>query len=134
MEEFRILLINTLNTNRYKNHIKILFWIILASLLYITLTPTPPKLINLHNIDKLYHFVAFAGFATAFKMDYSKLDTWLIVLFTTILGCAIEFAQIYIPGRGFSVVDFVADVIGGITGAYVTNYLIAKINKNIGHK
>jgi len=67
-------------------------------------------------------------------MAYSKLDTWLIVLFTTILGCAIEFAQIYIPGRGFSVGDIVADVIGGITGAYVTNYLIAKINKNIGHK
>lgn len=105
------------------------FWLVLASLLYLTLTASPPKPIDLLNIDKFYHFSAFAGFTFFFKLGYRKLPGYLILGIASLIGGAIEVAQLYIPNRGFSVADIAADIVGVAFGFWLSSWLL-KINQS----
>ncbi len=98
---------------------KLLFWLILGSLLYLTLTPSPPEPIRLRNIDKLYHFIAFAGFSFVFKIAYKQFQNIFIIIASGILAILIEVIQYYIPGRGFSFADMLADASGIFVGVWV---------------
>ena len=113
-------------SNIYRHYWKAFFWLILAALLYLTLTPTPPKPIHIHNIDKLYHFCAFAGFSSVFLIAFRRFNFFIILTISVALGIGIEIAQIYIPGRGFSFWDMVADIAGALAGSLVAYAVIRK--------
>ena len=93
------------------------FWLSLGIILYLTLTPNPPDPIKLRDIDKLYHFIGFVGFTTLFTLAFPRLKLWLVIPLAALLGVAIELAQLYIPHRGFSGWDIVADWLGVLSGA-----------------
>ncbi|WP_444994299.1 VanZ family protein [Aliikangiella sp. IMCC44359] len=114
----------------YQSYWKLLFWIILAALLYLTLTPKPPQPISFHNIDKLYHFAAFGGFTFVFGIAFSKISYWYILLVSILLGIAIEVVQIYVPNRGFSIADMLADFIGVIVGIIISRAIVKKQSSN----
>ena len=110
--------------NRYLIAWKLLFWFILALLLYLTLTPTPPKPISFNQIDKLYHFSAFAGFTFVFTIAFRQIKSGYILLLSIILGIVIEVIQYYIPNRGFSIADMIADLIGVLAGFWLARKIM----------
>lgn len=112
-----------LKTGEYQNYWRIVFVVVLFVLLYFTLIPQPPKPIELSNIDKVYHLIAFASFSFIFKLAFVDLTGKTIVISSTLLGIAIEFAQYFIPGRGFSIADMVADFTGVVIGLLIAEIL-----------
>ena len=106
---------------QYRKFWKISFWIVLALLLFLTLTPQPPKPISLRHIDKAYHFFAFFGFAFIFRIGFRRWRTSHILWISIFVGVGIEAAQFYIPGRGMSIADAVADILGAIAGVGIGN-------------
>lgn len=76
--------------------------------------------------DKLGHLVVYAGLgvlaARAFSRDFglSRTRTWLACsLFCLIYGLTDEYHQSFVPGRSPEVGDVLADLFGGLAGAYV---------------
>ena len=63
--------------------------------------------------DKLAHFIIFAvlTFWTIFIWSESKSIIWVLV-FLSGYGIATECAQYFVPGRFFSILDWIADVFG----------------------
>jgi VanZ family protein len=110
---------------------KLLFWFILALLLYLTLTPTPPKPISFNQIDKLYHFSAFAGFTFVFTIAFRQIKSGYILLLSIILGIVIEVIQHYIPNRGFSIADMIADLIGVLAGFWLARKIMPSTSEVI---
>ncbi|TQV80235.1 VanZ family protein [Aliikangiella coralliicola] len=115
------------NSKSYRIYWKFFFWVVFVTMLYLTLIPTPPQPISIHNIDKLYHFAAFAGFTFAFRIAFRKLPPLALLAASLLFGVLIEFAQLYIPGRGFSIGDMIADSVGVLFGYCVASQLI--VNK-----
>ena len=110
---------------------RIAFALFLITLLYLTLLPQPPKPIDVRNIDKLYHLVAFALMSFIFKVAFNKIESSSVVLFSSLLGVGIEVTQYFIPGRGFSVADMVADCVGVLIGLFIALCFIKQVSHSI---
>lgn len=69
--------------------------------------------------DKLVHFGYFAAIAglLAHGLGYSRL--WLAVLLVAVLGGLDEWHQMSVPGRYASLLDWLADLVGGLFACYV---------------
>lgn len=98
---------------------KYIFTIMLLSYIFLIIffavsksVPTPP----LKNQDKILHFLEFLILAallyktfSIYNIKYPKLTAVIIgILFAAVS----EIIQIYIPGRSFSSLDFLADIMG----------------------
>jgi len=68
--------------------------------------------------------MAFAGFTLVFCMAFLKLNRLAIFTFSALLGVTIEVIQFYLPSRGFSVGDMIADVVGVLFGLFVAKILL----------
>ncbi len=67
--------------------------------------------------DKLVHVVAYAVLGVAGAVGYPhRSKAALLIVGLTVLGGAIEIAQIYVPGRDGSLLDAAANAIGSILG------------------
>jgi len=86
--------------------------------------PSPPTPIEFNQIDKVYHLVAFAGFTFVFCLAFRRLNRLAIFTFSALLGITIEVIQFYMPSRGFSFGDMVADIIGVLIGLFVAKILL----------
>ncbi|MGX5173714.1 VanZ family protein [Aliikangiella sp. IMCC44653] len=95
-----------------------IFWIVLIALLYLTLTPSPVQTVSFKHIDKVFHFIAFAGFTFLLKVAFSKLSHNFVLSLSALLGIFIEIIQLYIPNRGFSYADMLADFLGSLFGLW----------------
>ena len=63
--------------------------------------------------DKLNHITAFIVLAFLLEKAYNIKNIWLNSLFLLSIGAFIEFYQLFfVPGRSFSLKDFLADVVG----------------------
>lgn len=97
-------------------------------LLTLTLSPKVVSPIQVSQIDKAYHFIAFSGFAFSLEMAYRKLGILKTVVFSSMVGILIEVIQYFIPNRGFSFGDMAADFAGVVFGVLVARVLL-KNNK-----
>ncbi len=78
-----------------------------------------PKLGLFDNIDKLVHFLFFAGFfALWYLFSNQSMTSLLFILALAILyGFGLEYYQLYcVAGRSFDVWDGVADTLGALGG------------------
>ena len=113
------MLLKILKSDEYHKFWKVAFWLTFILLLYLTLSPKIASPIEMRNIDKLYHVIAFAGFTFIYAVAFSKTILFKIALNSIYLGITIELLQIIIPGRGFSFGDMIADFVGVIVGIYL---------------
>ena len=113
-------------TPRYRLYWKISFWLVLALLLFLTLTPAPLTPLKIPHIDKVFHLLAFAGFSFVFCIAFRRINRWLIFSASCALGAIIELIQFYIPNRGASIGDFVADACGALIGLGIAIYITSK--------
>lgn len=71
--------------------------------------------------DKLNHIISFVILAFLLEKAYNIKNIWLNASFLLCIGAFIEVYQLFfVPGRSFSLKDFLADIIG------VSAYLILK--------
>lgn len=76
--------------------------------------------LSLWHIDKIGHFLAYAGMAIlAFLTFRSGIARTLALLFAVALGAALEWGQSFIPGRDMSLIDEIANTLGVLCGALV---------------
>lgn len=96
---------------------QIAFWLTLLALLVLTLSPELPRTtLSFAYSDKLFHFLAFAAFAFIFIQAFRKVKIYQVMIISAIVGVAIEIAQYFIPNRGFSYWDMLADFLGALSG------------------
>lgn len=102
---------------------------------------TPGNLLNIQHIDKIVHFILYAGLSFILLLDFNKLkirksiksSIFVPILIAVLYGGLIEFIQILIPGRSGEVLDFVSDIGGALTGMLIF-FLYQKILKRRGFK
>lgn len=90
-----------------------------------------------HVWDKLAHTCEYATLAGCFSMWWSRqkwsAKVWLRILIVVALtlgyGCTDEFHQTFVEGRDSSVLDLIADTVGGIIGATVYALVCKLLNK-----
>ena len=115
----KTVLLKILKSDEYHKYWKIAFWLTFLILLYLTLSPQIASPIQVDNIDKVYHVIAFAGFTFIYAAAFSTTILFKVAFNSTCLGITIELLQITIPGRGFSFGDMAADFVGVIVGIFV---------------
>jgi len=104
-----------------KTHLwQICFWGLCVLVAYLTLTPSPIQLVEINQIDKFYHACAFMALSAAFRLAYPIFSSRLLVVELSGFGAAIEIFQYFIPNRGCSFTDWLADVIGILLGLIMT--------------
>ena len=71
-------------------------------------------------VDKVGHFLAYAGMAVLALFSYAALPARLVALVAAAgLGALLEWGQASIPGRDMSWIDQLANVLGLLAGAAV---------------
>lgn len=112
-------------------HFKIAFYVWVFILFTLTSIPKLQTPINESlNIDKLAHFFVYLVFAYLFikmfnvKIQYQKLK--ILSILAVLVPVFDELHQIPIPGRSFSFLDILADLLGFLT---VIIYFRIKLKK-----
>ena len=73
--------------------------------------------------DKLLHFVAYAmvGVLTVWAFQSRRLRLGFLLMLT-VLGVALEFGQLFVPGRAFEVWDMIANSCGTLTALTTSRF------------
>lgn len=85
-------------------------------------------------VDKLVHFLLFAGCGYWVARGWLGGYSWLgLFLALTVYGVLTEIIQVFIPGRGLSVGDMIADALGAAFGMMWASRRIRRVhNKETG--
>lgn len=107
----------------------VFYWILLFTLTSLPSQSVPSVGVN----DKLEHSLAYFGLSfllyltllfqkkSDFLKKYAAIFTILIILIYAVLD---EVHQLLIPGRSCEMLDFLADMLGGIVGIIILKILI----------
>jgi VanZ family protein len=91
---------------------QVIFWLNASLLLYLTLMPSVHHQLSYQNIDKVFHFIGFGAFAFSCVLAFPRLHILWAVTISCLLGVAVEVIQAFLPHRGFSYADMMADFVG----------------------
>jgi VanZ family protein len=92
-------------------------WLLVGLVVYLSLTPHPPKPFSFPDADKLEHGIAYGSLALWFCQIYLSTRSRVFVLAALIgLGIGLEFVQGWTGYRHFDVWDMVANSIGVMLG------------------
>jgi VanZ family protein len=91
-------------------------WLLVAAIIWLSLTPTPPK-IDLEGGDKLGHFASYAALMFWFCELYHARGARLgYGAGFVLMGVALEFAQGALGTRSFEPADMLANALGVALG------------------
>lgn len=88
--------------------------------------------------DKVLHFTVFGllGLLTARALDRgtdairsSRVLLAIVALVMALLGACDEVHQYFVPGRRADVLDWVADLAGGVSGAFAWSLLATRLRR-----
>ncbi len=116
-------LIRHIIDEKYSLTWKVIFWLNGIILLFLTLSPDVYHRPTFSNIDKVYHFIGFGAFAFFLALAFPRIKPLLVIGIATLLGITVEIAQHFIPYRGASYGDLLADVMGAVTAVGVIVFL-----------
>ncbi|MGB1190652.1 MAG: VanZ family protein [Pseudomonadales bacterium] len=92
---------------------RVLLLTAVALILWLALTPNPPRAGGLFDLDKVNHIVAFFVLAALMEYAFPYLKAWSIKLLPLVaFGVSIELLQFWIGYRYFEWADMVADGVG----------------------
>jgi len=95
-----------------------------AAVAYMSLLPDVDMPGDYPDIDKLYHLAGYAWLAFLPCFAFARKRVGLAVSLSMILfGCALEYAQDYVPGRMASLGDMIANTAGVALGVGVGRIL-----------
>ena len=103
------------NTHR-RIRLALLIWVL--GTVVVSLVPSTG--VSFWNVDKIGHFLAYAGLAVLICLNFDGTKARLGALVGAVaLGALLEWAQSYVPGRDMSLLDETANALGVLTGAVV---------------
>jgi len=117
-----LILKNILRMLFKQEHVKkwqLVFWLNSLLLLYLTLMPSIDSGISYPHVDKLFHFIGFGAFALFCGLAFRRLTYLWVILIASSLGVIVEVVQSFLPHRGFSYADMLADLLGIISAVIV---------------
>jgi VanZ family protein len=94
--------------------------------------PTLPVPQTIEHQDKVFHFLAYfiLGVLAAFSLPSTLRFRWLwAALIASVYGISDEFHQSFVPGRETEFLDWLADTLGGMAGAWAYLELRKKSKK-----
>lgn len=93
----------------------------------------PSTGVSLWNLDKLGHFLAYAGLSVLVCLAFDGMRVRLPLLVgAVVLGAALELIQQFVPGRDMSLVDGLVNAAGVLTGAVLYRVLGEEIRRLAG--
>ncbi|MFM8332348.1 MAG: VanZ family protein [Candidatus Methylumidiphilus sp.] len=101
----------------YEKNWRVLAWMLVAIVVWLSLTPRPPQPPSILGWDKAQHFTAYATLAYWFGMCYSRHWRW--PTFLVGLGVLMEVLQGLGGFRSFDFFDIIANTIGVAGGFWL---------------
>ena len=111
------------------------YWIAL----FVATTLPGDKLPMIGISDKIEHFVSYfilafyLNFTLHFQHKFKKLaesSSLYTILIVAIYGMVDELHQLFIPGRFCDILDWTADILGGLAGLMIVYIIIRSIKNN----
>ena len=97
----------------------LLVWVL--GIVVVSLVPSTG--VSFWNLDKIGHFLAYAGLPVLICLDFEGTKARLGALIGAVaLGALLEWAHLYVPGRDMSFVDGTANALGVLAGAVVFRF------------
>lgn len=101
-------------------------WALITLIVYLSLTVSPPEILEFAFADKLKHLFAYSVLMGWFTQLYPSLKArrvWALALF--LLGVAVEFIQGWSGYRFFDVADMAANSLGVLLGWWLSTKWLA---------
>ena len=96
---------------------KVAGWLLLAVIVFLTLSPASYRPVTKvgHNLE---HFLIHLLLGITFGIGYAR-QWWLVALGLVGLTAAVEFAQLFVPGRHARLKDLVVDAVAVCLGVAI---------------
>ncbi len=92
-------------------------WGLVGLVVYLSLTPHPPKTLTFENADKLEHALAYATLSFWLCQIYLSGKSRVALMVALVgMGVALEYVQGWTGSRSFDVLDMLADSVGVLLG------------------
>jgi hypothetical protein len=110
---------------RWFCNVILLIWIIsMAFVSYLSLVPRVEFPLEFWSADLLYHALAYAWLSVLPFFVFMRVRTAQAgALMMILLGTGLEFLQMFMPGRFFSLADMIANCFGAVSGLFVGRHL-----------
>ncbi len=119
---------------RWFCNVILLIWIIsIAFVSYLSLIPHVEFPLDFWSADLVYHALAYAWLSVLPFFVFMQLraaQTGAVIMI--LLGTGLEFLQMFIPGRFFSVADMIANGFGAGAGLFFGRYLKSFLEAGLG--
>jgi len=110
--------------NRTNGTVTWLWFMSMALVAYLSLSPPPKTAPPFKDVDKIAHCLAYAWLAALPFFGLRRMRAaWVGALLMIPFGVALEVAQLQVPGRDFSIADMVADGAGVMLGMAAARYV-----------
>ena len=107
-------------------------WALIATVLFLSLTPSPPEVLTFAFSDKLEHLFAYSVLMGWLGQLYaSTRQQILLAVGFCLMGVALEFVQGWGGHRFFDVADMAANTLGVLLGWWLTRTLFAGILRRV---
>ena len=101
-------------------------WIMIGLVLYLSLTPSPPDVLDFSFADKLEHLFAYSMLMIWFSQLYnSRKHQLLLAAIFCLMGISLEYLQGWGGHRYFEYSDMVANTAGVFLGWWLSHNLCA---------
>jgi len=101
---------------------KILTWLWLLAILYLSLKPQVEMPISFEYMDKLLHLGSYALAMILITLAYPQINRYRSVALLFTYSLLIEIAQLFAINRYFEVADLVANLIGILLAIYLMKF------------
>jgi len=101
-------------------------WGLIVSVLYLSLVPAPPEVLDFTFSDKFEHLFAYSVLMGWFAQLYVlRMRQTFIAIALCLMGISVEFIQGWSGYRLFDVVDMAANSLGVLLGWWLSNRWLA---------
>ena len=105
---------------------RIIFFIVSAAVLYLSLMPTGSSAAPFPHFDKVAHFGVFAVLGALLARAYPSMRLLRVIALLALYGALIELLQHLTSYRTASLADFAADVASTAAGSMLLRKLFGK--------
>ena len=96
---------------------QLLFGIYILFIAVLSLTPTETRDLPVQHLDKIGHFLAYAGMGILAMISFKRRNSRLfVILLTLIIAYLLEWGQTFVPGRVASLTDGLTNYLGLLAG------------------
>lgn len=105
-----------------QSRVRVLAAVYAAGIVIVSLLPAGAG-VGLWNLDKVGHFLAYAGLGLLVSLSFERAGARVAALIGAIaLGALLEWGQSFVPGRQMSLADEIVNALGVVTGALIFRF------------